>query len=251
MTARLSHKTRRGSTILETVIAFFIIAGGMALIAGLYASTMGGQADDVRATTIVLLAESRMAELRSLGSETLGYQGLSTEAGVVNPPAHAGYQVQTLVADLPRPYPCTGIQSVTYANSYKRVVVRVTAPGGEELKLVSVIAEPLRTAGQVVVTRISGSDPLPRDEEAEFEARLDADDGTEIQDVQFRFYVDFGRGNGRIVEDADGRTVHFFNHILNLTGANIYTGGEIRIVARTFYAGQEYRGVSSDLNLAP
>ena len=249
----MNHPKRQrtlGSTILETVIAFFIIAGGMVVIAGIYATTMGTQAEDVEAAVMVTLAESRMADLRAQSTNFADYQALNSATGSVPSVDSPGFQVQTVVTDTPVAYPCTGLQSTTYSASYKKVTVRVTGPGGRTVALSSLIGEPRREAGTVVVTGPTSGPPLAKDASADFVGRLDATDGTPIADVQFRFYIDFGRGYGRIEEQPDGITVTFWNQIQSLAGPNLYTGNEIRIIGRTYYAGQEYRGVSNDLQLA-
>lgn len=245
-----AHRRTHGSSLLETVIAFFIIAGGLAVITGIYATTMGTQASDVEASVLVTLAESRLAELRASSTDFSGYQSLSSSNGTVATTNPTGYQVETVVSDDSVPYPCAGMQTIIYSASYKKIVVRVTASGGRSLALTSLIGEPRRDAGTVVVDGPPAGTTLAKDADADFVARLEASDGTPIRDVQFRFYIDFGRGYGRLEEQPDGFTVKFWNQIVNLAPPNLYTGNEVSIVARTFYAGQEYRGVSGSLDLA-
>lgn len=240
---------RRASTLLETVIAFFIIAGGMAVLAALYASTMATQSKDVEASIMVTLAKSRIAQLRSLASDYAAYQVLSGETGIITAADYPDFQVQTTVAPATVPYPSAGLRTLDFSSSFQRVTVRVLGPNGRDLFMSSIIGAPPAEAQTLTVTQIAGVNPLPHDAQADFEATLLAVDGSTIPDLQFTFYIDYSTGYGELVEDPDGKTVHFFNHIVNLTGPNIYTGGEIKIVARTFYAGKEFRGVSAPLAL--
>jgi hypothetical protein len=246
----LSPKTKtKASTLLETVIAFFIIAGGMAIVAALYASTLGTQGRDVEASVMVTLAKSRIAQLRSLASDYNAYQGLSGQTGTISPADYPEFEVRTAVSSATVPYPCPGLTTLDFTSSYQNVTVRVLGPSGRDLLMSTMIGIPPTEAETLRVVQTAGSTPLPRDDQADFEASLVAVDGTTIPDLQFTFYIDYGTGYGQLVEDPNGRVVHFFNRIVNVTGTNIYTGGEVRIVARTFYAGREYRGVSAPLVL--
>jgi hypothetical protein len=249
----LKHSGRYdfGTTLVETVIAFFIIVGGFGVVTGLYASTFQTQANDVEVSVLVNLAESRMGELRAAASDITAFGNLSSQSGTVNPAAHPAFQVETAVDTAVIGYPCTGLQTLPYNDSYRRAVVRVTAPSGRQLELTSLIGCPVTSVDRLEVTRTTGTDPLARDAQADFVADLIDSTGSPIPDVQFRFYVAFGTGNGRLVELPDGRTVQFFNHIVNPFGTNLYTGGSAGIIGRSFYGGREYRGVSSLLNLAP
>lgn len=242
---------RRATTLAETVIALFLIAGGMAVLAALYASTMGSQDKDIQSSVMVLLAKSRVAELRAQSATFAGYQNLDAQAGTVNPPDFPEYQVETVVQAEQVPYPCSGLRSIDFVGSFKRVQVRVTSPDGRDLTLASKVGAPPTEVEDLVVTQLAGANPLARDGQADFQAELQAPDGSAIPDLQFDFYLDFTNGYGRLQEDPDGRTVHFFNQIVNTTGPNLYTGGEVRIIARTFYAGREYRGESASFSLAP
>lgn len=247
----MRRRRTNAATLLETVIAFFVIATGIGVLGGLYAATMGGQADDVEASQIVTLAESRIAQLRALGGVEATFLTLNSESGVVNLTDPAGYRVETSVTNAVVAFPCRGLYQRDYGASYKRVTVKVAGPRGKSLSLVSLIGEPRREAQSLGVVQASGSSPLARDAQADFVASLSAAAGGTIEDLEYRFYIDFGRGYGRLAEDSDGKTVHFFNQILNSAGPNLYTGHEIKIVARTIYAGKDYRGVSTTLNLAP
>lgn len=250
MGRRLFALRKHGSTLLETVIAFFLLAGGAAVLVGLYASTLNTQQEDVEASTLVMLARSRVAELRALATSFPGYQALDGSQGSVNPTDFPSYLVTTMVSDLARPFPCTGMTIATYQQSYKQVQVQTTGPSGRTLALSSVIGVPVQEVGELLVTQTTGTNPLAADASADFVASLRDPNGAEIPDVRFRFYVDFGSGNGHLEEDPDGKTLHFFNYIPNLTGPNLHTGGEAKIIGRTFYAGQEYRGVSGSLVLS-
>lgn len=251
MVLQHSRNDSFGTTLIETVIAFFIIVGGVGVVTGLYASTFQTQGNDVEVSVLVNLAESRMGELRAAAAEITAFRNLSSESGTVNPAAHPSFQVETAVDTAVVGYPCTGLQTLPYNDSYRRAVVRVTAPSGRQLELTSLIGCPVTTVDRLEVTRTSGTDPLARDGQADYVADLIDSTGSSIPDVQFRFYVAFGTGNGNLVEQPDGRTVQFFNHIINPFGANLYTGGSVGMIGRSFYGGQEYRGVSSLLNLAP
>lgn len=242
---------RRATTLLETVIALFLIAGGMAVLAALYASTMGSQDKDVQASVMVLLAKSRIAELRADSIHWAGFRDLDTQSGTVTPPDYPDFQVETTVQAAQVPYPCPGLRSIDFVGSYKRVQVVVTGPDGRKLTLATRVGAPPNEVDALVVTQTAGSSPLARDAQADFQAELHAADGSTIPDLQFEFYLDFTNGYGRLQEDPDGKTVHFFNQIVNVTGPNMYTGGEVRIVARTFYAGKEYRGESALVSLTP
>lgn len=236
---------------METVIALFIIAGGIAVVAALYASTLGMQDKDVQAAVLVMLGKSRVAELRGLAADYAGFQNLESQNGSTAPSDFPDYQVETTVQGAAVPYPCAGLDSLDFTASYKRVQVRVTGPDGRALSLSTLVGAPPTAVQDLIVTQSSGGSLLARGGQADFQAELRATDGTPIPDLQFDFYIDFSSGYGRLQEDPDGRTAHFFNQIVNLTGPNLYTGGDIRMVARTYYAGEEYRGVSSPITLAP
>lgn len=240
----------KASTLLETVIGFFIIAGGMAVVAGLYASTMNTQAQDTVSSVMVTLVRSRVAELRSLAATSAGYQSLPSQAGTIAAPDYPGFQIVTQTSTQTLPYPGGGLRTIDFTNSHTNVSVKVVAPGGRNYQITTLIGAPPRQVDQLVVDRLTGSSPLGRDLSADFRAKLLDNTGAEIPDLQFTFYIDFGNGYGTLEEDPDGRKVRFTNMIANLNGPNIYTGGRIRIVARTFYAGKEYRGVSTDLDLS-
>lgn len=221
------------------------------MVTGLYASTFRTQGEDVEASILIHLAESRMGELRAEASNFGTYDNLDSESGSVNSTDYPSYVVETFIETIPVQYPCDGLASLTYADSYKRAVVKVTAPSGANLKLSTLIGCPSQEVDELRVTQTSGATVLAQRDRADFLAELVDTSGANIEDIQFRFYVDFRNGNGHLEEQPDGTTAAFFNEIRNPDGTFIFTGGTAALVGRAIYAGQEYRGVSDTFNLTP
>ncbi|MEW6282900.1 MAG: hypothetical protein AB1758_30085, partial [Candidatus Eremiobacterota bacterium] len=100
-----------------------------------------------------------------------------------------------------------------------------------------------------------GPDPVPRDEEVEFEARLYDASGNQIRDAMFEWYVVPVTGNGTLVDGGPRTgTTRRVKHCYALnpsTGVWRHAPGIIRLRARTRYHGVEILQLSEDVVLAP
>lgn len=245
----------RGSSLIETVIALFVITSAITTVAALYASTLRNQSADIRNTIVVNLAENRLAQLRHVASQDLAsFRGLDSESGTTTDSAHPGYSITTSVDSVELPHPCTGlVESRIYEEGTRRVSVRVTDPQGNDFTFDTLISEPITAVETAQVRLTGGATTIARDASVTLTAELLDSDGVKIPDIEFAFYVDLTDGNGTLSPNPDGETVSFRNVIPNFSDPtnNIYTGGTARIIARAFYAGREYRAVSQDLFLTP
>jgi hypothetical protein len=245
----LSHRAASfGTTMLETVFAFFFIAGTFATVAGLYASTFVGQGADRLAAQVVTAAESRLDELKAQAHDPTGFVNLESQAGTIT--VDPGLTVVTEVETVERRYPCEGLfQNTTFTGTYKTVTVTVSPPGGKALSVSTVVGDPPRPVSQLRVARLGAEEELKPGEDVIFEVALLDSEGRTIPDIQFDFYINLGSGNAELEVLPGGNQVRLTNEFQTESGDTVNTGGEVSLVARAFYAGQEHFGESDPLVL--
>ncbi len=232
-----SSRLTGGFSLVETVLAYFLLAGAIYLIVGLFHGGLRAHSRSQRLTEAARVAESTLARVRAWASDPIhfsspwsGYNGVTFAD-----PDLPGYQVRVDCRP-PSPdsldlfSPCRSLEASYLALGIDRcmkasvVPVRIQVSWGrsyqDQVTVWTHIAEPERALAAsptlvggeltippgpaphpLVVRRVGGPpDPVPRNGEVEFEAQLNDARGIPIRDVMFEWYVVPVTGNATLVD---------------------------------------------------
>lgn len=246
----LTH-SRTGATLLETVLAFFIIAGAMSIATGLYISSFQGIGEARDTYLLVHIAESKIDELRAKTAIPANFDAITSEAGTAVDPEY-GYTVQTEVAPLSVPHPCENLAGpVSFLESFYQVKVTVTSPSGKTYSLSSVIADPPRPVLELVCRRLGPNTELDPNEDTIFEAELLDENSRPIPDIEFQFSISITSGGNATFSFLPSSTNQAIltNEVLTAAGTTLLTGDDVIVMASATYAGQRYEGETPPMDL--
>ena len=163
---------------------------------------------------------------------------------------HPEYTVTLTSEAASLPSPCTGLPKTPpfeMAGSARRVQVDVAWRGELQTRLVSLIADPTRRFRATDPLEMSGSTgPLGRDETMTLSVRAFDQDGREIPDLVYRWYVQPESGNGTLLSSV-GPTATFRNSYG--LDQNLYTGGSCRVRVLAVYRGETAWATSASIPL--
>jgi Tfp pilus assembly protein PilV len=254
----------RGISLLETVIAIFILLTAFTFVAALYASSLSHlrEAESKEEANRLLL--NTMDDLRVWARDPANYASAVWAPYLsVTDSGFPDFEVRVQTSPVRIAASCDAFEAskpvserVTLNDSAKRVTAEVRHKGRVLTQLTTILPEPERTirvADPIVVQPISGlSIPLAREEEAVFQATLIDSAGDAVNDVSFSWAVVPSTGNASIFEVNPARdqgTLKNTNHYY--AGPVYYTGGKCRVEATATYQGIQYTGLSDEIELAP
>lgn len=263
------RRRSRGVSLVEALIAIFILVLALGFIATTLQIGLRHQARSQRRLVAAHLARKRLAQIRvwarTVTSGTLCHfddadSSWVTEITRADPdfPEYTigGTALNTTLyspsASLEQPYVALGTAR-SMPNSFKRVKVSVGDPSdpGWSVNMVSLVGDPTRTMGAVNGTTsisITNSPTFPLTSSPSLtspvgtslvDMKVDAllSDGRPAKDMFFDWYIIPLGGNGTLVPARDGRTCRFINAVD--TGAMIIaTEGKACVAAYGTYAGQ-------------
>ncbi|MEW6278019.1 MAG: hypothetical protein AB1758_05305 [Candidatus Eremiobacterota bacterium] len=257
---------RRGMSLTEVIISFFLLLTACLLVIRLFHSGFRHFQTTQRQAMATRLAEKVLDEVRAWAREPANFRsGWSTYRGVTRTdPDYSGLVARVDCDPAGRVVysPCSSVEASMAPDSRQLdtsiVPVRVSVDwgGNRPVTLMAYCPEPPRTAARVVVRRTGGpADPVPRDAMLDFTAELRDADDLPIMDVTFRWYVDPvapGLGNATVDpstsrDGRQGRIRHWCGD--DLLGRPIYRPGTIRVRARAVYRGAEIWGESEPILL--
>jgi Tfp pilus assembly protein PilV len=257
----------RGLTLVEVVIAIFIITGAMLTLMSLLDSGLTKSSTVEKRMTASDVAERRIAAIRSWAQNSTSWDsGAGFPSG--NDSTYPVYLItQAMINDTTTPpfnisSPCTtqGGSTRVLTRSYCKLQVNVTYPpygSGDILSLTTLIDDPPRSwrASNPIVITPSGSAPstVPPNTPFTFTATGYDSNNAPIPDLFFKFYVLPGTGDGSVSNGGDGQSCSFSSNYTTLTGAVIdggksYTGSATStctLQARAVYMGVEKWGTYS------
>jgi len=235
----------RASTIVETIIAFGLLAAGFAIFARLMVFGLRGMdqgEDAVRATG---LARSELTRLRTEAKQNRWSALLAEDGSVRNVD---GYEIALEVFERDIHSPSTAWETPHLGTGDARqlfdsqscqaqAVVRVRGHGAETV-LATLLHRPRLALGSpaIEVDNLPGS--LSANGTATLRASLVSDDGDEIPSL-FRWTVLPGTGNATIEPSRNGRDAVLRNSIETPFGTTITAPGRCFLRVSTVYFGEE------------
>ena len=274
----MRYRFYRGLSLLETVIALFILTGALVSFFTLFHSSLGWQKRSESLAVAVLLGQNRMEELRIAAQDVRAFQnGLPGEIGSAPSAVDSSFEIETNIERLDSPdrefcspnseyernYSGVPIPDVhnglvtddrkLMTNSMLAAHVTVSSPGrlSRPFTLTAYIREPLRELTQININQI-GPSTIAYQERTRFEATaLDAE-GIEIPDVVFQWRVDPITGYGTIYQSRSGRVgrLEFVDFDLNGTAFQP-PAGECQVSVTANVAGVTHTQSSNTIVLTP
>ncbi len=249
---------RPGFSLLETVIAIFILICAFCVFAALQNFSLVQSARAERRTVAARLARNRLESLRAWANQGTNFDSgnwasLATPEEVADFP---GFQtsVQELAAAIYSP--STSLADPTdpldLSPAVRRVRVHV-AFGSDALDVVSQIAAPrgipYSPQTQAIVVTVEDPAPIPVGGSVNLTAQARSSTGTPLMGMVYKWSVNAGSGTGTVVKtNASGSQAKFINEIRTATGTipNPAPGPKsCRVVATAYYAGKELSGTSA------
>lgn len=272
-----------GVTLAETIISLFILVSAFTVIAALMHSGMQWQGRIEQRTLAAQLAKKRLAELRAWARTHNGGNNYNYDAansaweGALPPtdPDYPGLEVTFKVVDRTLFSPNTAIEAPWEAigearrmnRSAKTVKVRVTDPAdsASTVSLVSLICDPTRQMGEVVLSYTDPGSPLPPAGNVwspdpgswvDFTVSANAPDGTPLYDLFFDWYTVPLGGNGTTFPSRDGRTCKMINGVRTGFPPGVFgalgttsTAGQVVVAVHGQYRGQGQPPIDYDVAL--
>ena len=262
-------------TLVETVIALFLLVVGMVLIGTLFLSGLRYCARIEKRALATLIAEKKLASLRAWArkpnpggfnyddwSSVDGQQGADPDEGnfVVRVTAHPRdlKSAATSLEDGQDP-----AKRRLMPGSAMEVCVSVweASDPAQVTRLWSLIGEPERPFDPIAPLTVTPLGPVPAlmayDDELSFNVKAVDSAGKDLKDIFFSWYVLPRGGNGTIKQQSrDGKNSTFIHRITILPpgdlppGIVLHAGGTVDVVARAVYRGRELEGHVT-LELAP
>ena len=241
----------RALSLVETVLAVFLLAAQILLLAGLLAQFNRTQRDTRQRSRAALLAEQKMDEIRAWARQPGNFAGdWSVYQGqVTQPPEDPGFRLEVRVNSAGQPLysPCLGLESPydTKAKLLHRscvpVRVSVSWAGREPLVLNSLIGEPVRPKPYTLTFAPDPpfTQPVPTNGPFGYKAQLQDGLGLPIEDVMFSWRVKPLTGNASLVEspNRNQRQVRA-QHAYLRYGTVVQVSGLVRLECRALYHGQ-------------
>lgn len=248
--------SRRGYTLTEAVIASFVLVTALLVVSRLFHASLQYSAWVESKAVATYLAENRMDELR---------QWARTQTDWSSPPSgpepeFSKFSMSVTLEPIELASPSTELET-GYAPdqrlmpaSLRKAVVEVSWDDNS-VRLVSLLRAPAigwRAANSVVV---DGTIPgiVNAGTVVELNATGYDSSGRPIDDLFFTWAVEPvfpGAASGTVTPARDGRTAQFRNQLPSASGPSP-NSGRCRVVATAVYGGEERRGSSSVLTLAP
>lgn len=233
----------RGFTLVEAIIAAFLLLTSLLVVAALVDSTLRTQRKTEQYLMASMVASNELDKLRSYANrfgmrELDGFDGQTFDSQ-----SDLAFRVKLGVTRHQLLLPNSSLESMVdpaerkvFEDSARRVVVTVSwSPDPDDsVKLVSLIGDWRPADFEVVVTPEAGAGAdleLAPDETL----RLGATSG-EIPDIVFTWYTEPLEGLGSILEvDRDGRKASYVNHYRTPANKFDYYPGKCRVVVRAQY----------------
>ena len=258
---------RKGFTLIETVIASFILSLAFVAFIMLYHRALAFGAQSEARSAAARAAWRKVESVREWSAQSDNFEkgdwaGLSTP---VSDPDDPPFMTSVLLIGRTLFSPSTDLESlfpgntIDFSNSVRGIRVRVQWGGTQDFNLYTQIAAPRRPPKRplnqaIVVTLKSPGGNLAVGGTADFEAQaLDANDKP-IVDLVYNWSVAPGTGNGQVTSiDRMGRKARFTNLVLLRNGTSVGNYGtgplQCQVEAWARYQGLELHGISLPIAL--
>ena len=252
--------TRRGMSLIETMIAFFLLSFGILLTTQLFLYSLRYTRQVEARQRAVLVAERSLQKIRDWAAQSSGGQlnfhgNWAAYDGVTSvDPDEAEYQVHYEVQDAVLKAASQEFESLLPADqqgqmssSARRVSVEVQWRGGS-LKLATLVEEPprrLRTGNALVVTG-TPPNPVTLASPATFTVQAFDSNDLPIPDLEFAWYVDAMSTTGSVTPSNYGTSATFVPQVVLADGSTRPSPpGQCRLQVRAIYRGEEQTSLSA------
>ncbi|MGE0493377.1 MAG: hypothetical protein AB7S38_29485 [Vulcanimicrobiota bacterium] len=254
----MTLRARTGFTLVEALIATFVITTALLLCIWLIDASLRHMAESERRQLGTVLAENALEEMRQFADANFG-AGLTSFDGVTRQhPEYPQFEVKTHAALQPLSSPCTSLEwDFTSGLGFPGLERKVLE---ESAWLVEAeVSWSPRAADRVVLTSLIGDwrnpsfsvavDPdeatVAADGEVTFKATASDAYGAPLPDLVFTWYVRPRDGNGTMWKvSRDGRISIYRNTVRTYTGEWATVPGACEVVALGFYRGELVEGVA-------
>lgn len=249
----------RGSSLVETILAVFILVIAVSFSALSFHRSMQYQGSIQRKAQSVAFSELVLDQVREWANDPAHFTGSWAGWASVSNSAYPGFEARITAIDQTLVAPATQLSLAVapanrqlMTNSMKNLEVTIFYSGRTESQFQALIGEPERLAARVTVTPVVGiPDPLGRDSTVEFRASALDSAGNSIPDVFFQWTSNPLSGNGTVVATGRGQTANLVNAYQAIDGVTRYTGGQVSVRALCIVRGREVSGLSAPVNLQP
>ena len=246
----------RAVSLLETVIAMFVLIGAVLVIVSLFHSSLRYSTMVESRQLATVVAEKKLAQIRAWSRQPtpggFNYDTIDTyPKGPAPDPDYPAFTVTTEVKDQLQASPCTTAESLHGARArFMRQsvkLVRVTVSWhardpSKRVRLTSWVAEPPRGPCTLVLSPASPPVPVPRHDPPNslgavtFTVKAVDRNNRTIDDVFFNWSWKPGTGKGTLaVNNRSGTSATFTNRI---SKDPFWTGGECTAAVRAVYCGR-------------
>ncbi|GMU56793.1 MAG: hypothetical protein AMXMBFR33_59390 [Candidatus Xenobia bacterium] len=257
--------SRRGISLAELVLSFFLLAAGIIVVAQLFHASLRRNSDSAQQARACLIAAAKLAEVREWAAATGGggynYDNWGPYTNVTsNDPNEPMFQVTVRSAAHTVGSPATELETPqteprTLTQSLRKVEITVAWGAGRTYRLVSLVGDPARQLGAnpVLVQATAGlTNPVPYGATVSYRATLRDSFGNPIPEVGMLWGVEPGTGDGVLDwTHRDGRTCRFLNRYYLRDGTAVPVPGTCWVRATSLYDGQNATALGPQMVLAP
>jgi Tfp pilus assembly protein PilV len=248
----MQKRSCQGLSMLETIIAFFIIVSALLVIAQLFHTSLKhGQITESRLIGATL-CDRKLEEIRAWAGDPDNFEGSWVPYDNVTStyPGFGNYRIRTTLSTPALWTPTSQLESVhpavnqrTITKSTKGVTVECQwGPNANQtIKLVTLVAAPPRAWSSTLALEITGPgpNPLPRDATATYTVKGYDENNRELEDLTFNWVVVPMEGNGvRASTRRNGKEATIGNWLYGLGGVRIYRPGDVQFTVNARYNGQ-------------
>lgn len=247
----------RGSSLVETVLAVFILVIAVSFSAASFHASMKYQRVVRQKAQGLAFSDLVLDQVREWSRVPSNFSGSWAAWGSVTNPNYPDYEARLRVIDRALAMPCTGLslgiplaERRSMATSCKWVEVSLLYHGQVTSRINAMIGEPERLATSVSVTAVASlPGSLAKDGGVEFEAKALDSSNRVIPDVSFQWTSAPLSGNGSVA--ASGPNGILSNRVVYPDGSTHYTGGQTQVRASCTVRGREISGLSPMVVLQP
>ncbi len=256
---RIGSNKTHGLSLLETLLAFFVLASASLLVIILFHSGLQRSRAIHVESQAYLIARETTEQIRAEMREG-GFKSASDVAAFQRTypyPEDTMFQVSVAARPADLLLDSSG-QEREYSDTEKRQIkgsaakVQVTVTwnsGAKTVRLVTLMAEAPRRLASVTVT---GSGPISAGGRTRFDVQASDSDGLPIKDgLSFIWWVEPMSATGTVVPDRDTRGAEVVNLTRLEDGTLTSTVGVCKVAALATYENQEVIGYSPVINMVP
>lgn len=244
-----SRGQRRGLSLMETLIAIFIITFAVLEMAALFHAALDGARRTKKVAVATTLANKRMEEIVYWASYDNHFANWSSIDGNQSSDSlYPDFLVTSESEPLTQYSPCSlteqrfpVAEQRTMVSSARKVRVRVTwAPSDarNEVDLYGVVGAPARLLDQVEINETIPLPVGPFGSSVNLTVKALDEEGQPISDLFYDWSLAAGRGNGELTPARDGRSAALTDHVYN-PGTETYQAapGSALLKVRATYMG--------------